>query len=127
MRNSDVTYVLGIVFAAAASFFYGCLRWFHIQLPRYYPLEHTWTWTHEPGVPSQAWYAMQIFAFICGGLVTLIVYLVLPYTRIKETGLRPRPAKWLAAGATILIIVCMAYILYYEYSKWGVFRSLLAP
>lgn len=126
MKKTDRTYVLGTVFAAATSLFYCCTNWFHIQLPRYYPLEHTWKWVNERGVPSQGWYGMQAFAYICGGLVTLIVYLLLKYTGSKEVELKPLSARWLAVGAMVIIIVCMAYILHYEYSKWGIFKSLSA-
>ena len=120
MKKSDITYILGTVFAGATSFFYCCIRWFHIQLPRYYPLEHTWKWVKEPGVPSQGWYAMQIFAFICSGIVTLVVYLILKRAASKETDLDPSQAKWLGVAATVLIVVCMAYIVVYEYGKWGI-------
>jgi len=120
MKKTDRTYVLGAVFAAATSLFYCCVRWFHIQLPRYYPLQRVWKWGSEPGVPSQGWYGMQAFAFLCGGILTLIVYFVLKHTALKDTELKPHSAKWLAIGATVIVVVCMTYILHYEYSKWGI-------
>ncbi|OHB76748.1 MAG: hypothetical protein A2Z25_02515 [Planctomycetes bacterium RBG_16_55_9] len=126
MKKADMTYILGIVFAAATSLFYCCTMWFGLQLPRYYPLEHAWKWVNETGVPSQAWYAKQAFAFIGGGLATLIVYFVFKYTGLKQADLKPGWTRWLAVGAIVLIVVCMACILHHEYSKWGVFKALLS-
>ncbi len=120
MKKSDTTYILGVVFAAATSVFYCCVRWFHIQLPRYYPLERTWKWAKEPGVPSQGWYAMQTFAFVCGAVITLAVYLVIRYTCSEQSELDPRDARRLGAAGAILIVACMAYILFYELGKWGI-------
>jgi ABC-type Fe3+-siderophore transport system permease subunit len=121
MKKSDVTYVLCTVFAAATSVFYCCTRWFQIQLPRYYPLEHAWKWAKDPGAPSQAWYAMQAFAFICGGIATLAVYIVLKRTAQKKTELGLSEVRWLGVAATVLIMVCMAYLLICEFSEWRVF------
>ena len=121
MKKSDMTYVLCAVFAAATSVFYCCTRWFSIQLPRYYPLEHTWKWVNEKGVPSQAWYGMQAFAFLCGVIVTVIVYMVLKCSKDKAAELGPAQTRALGAAATILLAVCMAYILVYEFAHWNVF------
>ncbi|MBN2137658.1 MAG: hypothetical protein JW720_07620 [Sedimentisphaerales bacterium] len=120
MKKSDMTYVLGIVFAAATSIFYCCTRWFHIRLPRYYPLEHVWKWANEKGVPSQAWYAIQVFAFLCGAIATLAVYFILKYACRKDFELDPADTKKLGLAAAALIVVCMAYILFHEYGKWGI-------
>ena len=126
MKKTDITYILGIVFASATSLFYCIPKWFHIQLPRYYQLEHAWKWAKEPGVPSQAWYASQAFAFVCAGLVTLAVCFALKYTALKEKELKPRSAGWLAVGATLVIIACMVYVLHHEYSEWGIFSLLFS-
>jgi len=72
VKKSDMTYILGIVFAAATSVAYCCVRWFKIEMLRYYPLEHVWKWGRQGG-PSQAWYCMQTFAFLCGAAVALAV------------------------------------------------------
>lgn len=120
MKKSDMTYVLCTVFAAATSVFYCCTRWFYIPLPRYYPLEHVWKWAKEPGAPSQAWYGMQAYAFVCGGIAVLVVYVVLKRTAQKKAELEPSEVRWLGVAATILIMVCMAYILIYEFCEWRV-------
>ncbi len=80
MRKSDLTYILVSVFVSMTALFYCCTMWFSIRLPRYYPLEHTWRWMNEKGVPSQGWYGMQAFAFLAGGIVTLMAYLALSRT-----------------------------------------------
>lgn len=122
MKKSDITYILCCAFAAMTSFFYCCTRWFGIvgkNLPRYYPTEHTWKFAKEPGI-SQAWYAMQVFAFVCAGIVTLIVYLLLKRSAGKEQELTPKKIKCFGAAATAMMVIAMAYIVYYEFSHWGI-------
>lgn len=121
MKKSDTVYVLGSVFAAMTAFFYCCKMWFSIKLPRYYPLEHTWKWVKEKGVPSQDWYGTQIFAYLAAGVVVILVYLVLNCDACKKVNLSPRLTKWIGVCVTITIVICMSYMLYYEFDKWGVF------
>ena len=64
MKKSDLSYVICSVFIAMTAFFYSSSMWLGLKLPRYYPLEHTWKWGKEKGVPSQGWYAKQTFAFL---------------------------------------------------------------
>ena len=121
MRKSDLTYILGSVFASATAFFYCCTMWFHIPLPRYYPLEHVWKWANERGVPSQGWYGMQGFAFLAAGLVTLAVYAALRGTKATENPCRPGVLKVLGMLATLLIAVCLYAMLHHEFVRWGIF------
>ena len=121
MKKSDITYIVGSVFASATAFFYCCTRWFSIKLPRYYPLEHTWKWVKEPSVPSQAWYAMQTFAFLTAAIAALAVYLALKCPACKNAKLKPVQAKLLGIITTVTVTACMGYIVYYEFSKWGLF------
>jgi hypothetical protein len=106
------------------AFFYFFAMWLGIKLPRYYPLEHTWKWIKEQGVPSQGWYAKQVFAFLAAGIVTLVVYFILKRSIPAETKLKPALCKTLGVVVTLIVIVCMGYMLYYEFGKWGVFASL---
>ena len=119
MKKSDMTYILGIVFAAATSVAYCCVRWFKIPMLRYYPLEHVWKWGKQGG-PSQGWYSIQTFAFLCGAAATLAVYVILKSIGSKAGELEPRDARRLGIAGAILIVVCMAYIVFHEYIKWGV-------
>jgi hypothetical protein len=121
MKKPDVTYILGAAFAALTSLFYCCTMWFAIKLPRYYPLERTWKWVNEKDVPSQGWYGMQAFAFLAAGIVTFIIYLVLKRAVSAEASLKPVYTRILGAAATLTVIICMGYMLYYEFEKWGVF------
>ena len=121
MKKSDVTYVLGAAFMALTSLFYCCTMWFAIKLPRYYPLERTWKWINEKGVPSQGWYGMQAFAFLAAGIVTLVIYLVLKRAVSTETNLKPAHTRILGVMATLTAIICLGYMLYHEFEKWGVF------
>jgi len=121
MKKSDITYVVGSVFAAMTAFFYCCTMWFHIKLPRYYPLEHNWKWAKEKDVPSQGWYGMQVFAYLAAGVVAVLVYFVLKRATFKQADLKATLVKSLSVVVTLVIIVCMAYMLYHEFDKWGIF------
>ena len=121
MRKSDITYIVCSVFAAMTAFFYCCTMWFGIKLPRYYPLEHTWKWVKEKGVPSQGWYGMQAFSFLAAGIVTLAVYFIIRRSNSTGTALRPGVIKVLGIAVTAIVITCMGYMLYHEFDKWGVF------
>jgi hypothetical protein len=98
--------------------------WFAVKLPRYYPIEHTWKWINEKGVPSQGWYGMQTFAFLAAGIVTFIIYLVLKRVVSLETSLKPVHNRMLGAVAILTVIICMGYMLYYEFNRWGVFATM---
>ncbi len=124
MKKSDITYIICSVFSAMTAFFYCCTMWFGIKLLRYYPLEHTWKWVKEESVPSQGWYAKQAFAFLAAGVVTLVVYFILKRIVPAEANLKPALTRMLGAAATLIVIICMGYMLYYEFDKWGVFRSM---
>ena len=125
MKKSDVVYILSAVFMATTSLFYCCTMWFHIKLPRYYPLEHAWKWVNEKGVPSQGWYGMQGFAFLAAGVVTLVAWIGLTKRAVsKQTDLKPAQVKLCGAITTLVVAVCMGYMLYHEFSRWGVFASM---
>ena len=124
MKKSDVTYILSAAFVALTSFFYCCTMWFSIKLPRYYPLEHTWKWVNEKGVPSQGWYGMQVFAFLAAGIVTFIFCLVLKRSTWADTNLKPVHTRILGIVAILITIICLGYMLYHEFTKWGVFALM---
>ena len=124
MKKPDVTYVLSAAYVAFTSFFYCCTMWFAIKLPRYYPLERTWKWVNEKGVPSQGWYGMQAFAFLVAGIVTFVIYLVLKRAVSAETSLKPAHTRILGAVATLTATICLVYMLYHEFAKWGVFALM---
>lgn len=123
MKKSDITYIAGSVFAAMTCFFYSCVMFFGIKPPRYYPTEHTWKWAKEKGVPSQGWYAMQVFAYLTAGIVAIIVYFILKRNLNNETDLKPATTKILGVISTMIMVFCMGYIMYYEFHKWGIFTS----
>ena len=124
MKKSDMTYIVCSIFSAMTAFFYFFAMWLGIKLPRYYPLEHTWKWAKEQGVPSQGWYAKQAFAFLAAGIVTLVVYFILKRSIPAETKLKPALCKMLGVVVTLIVTFCMGYMLYHEFGKWGVFASL---
>jgi succinate dehydrogenase/fumarate reductase cytochrome b subunit len=124
MKKPDITYISSSVFAAMTAFFYCCTMWFGIKLPRYYPLEHTWKWVKEKGIPSQGWYGMQAFAFLAAGAVALIIHLILIRYSSAEKTLKPVLTKTLGLVVTLILIICMAYMLYHEFDEWGTFKSI---
>ena len=124
MKKSDTVYILGCVFSAMTAFFYCCTMWFSIKLPRYYPLEHAWKWVNEKNVPSQGWYGMQAFAFLAAGIGTLIAYVALKRVVSAQTDLKPAHVKICGAIATFVAVVCMGYMLHYEFSRWAVFTAM---
>jgi len=119
MKKSDIRYVLCIVFAAATSVAYCSVRWFKITMYRYYPLERAWHWGKQGG-PSQAWYSMQTFAYLCGIAATVLVYLLLKAFGSKMGELESRDVKWLGRAGALLLAICMAYIMFFEFGHWGI-------
>lgn len=124
MKKSGAVYVFGGIFMALTNLFYCCTMWFHIKLPRYYPLEHVWKWVNEKGVPSQGWYGMQAFAFLTAGIVTAIAYIVIKRVARSEASLKPAQVRLFGVIACLLTVVCMGYMLHYEFSRWGVYTVM---
>ncbi len=120
MKKSDLTYVLGCTYATAVGLFYCSVRWFSIKLPRYYPTLHVWKTARVPGVPSQGWYAMQGFAYLGAAVVTVAVWLILKYAISRDTVLRPGMARTLGLVTSAVLVFCLGYICYYEFSHWGI-------
>ena len=119
MKKSDITYIVGCAFAAAVSFFYCCVIFFGIKVPRYYPTLREWKWVNEKDIPSQGWYGIQSFAYIAGGIVALAVYLACKRAVSKEIELKPGTVKATALGTLAVVLVCMGYILFHEFHRWG--------
>jgi hypothetical protein len=120
VNKADLRYILCTVYAGLTPFFYCCIWWFSIKLPRYYPTLHLWKMAKDKGVPSQGWYGMQGFAFLAAGIVTAIVYVCLRKAVKEDVGLSPGTSKWIGLGATLLIVICMGCIMQHEFGKWGV-------
>lgn len=121
MKKADLAYFTGSVFIALTALFYCSTIWFSITLPRYYPLEHTWKWVNEKGVPSQGWYGMQAFAFLAAGVVTLLLYLALKRLWPPEKTLTPAATRWIAVATLLIVLPCMGYLLHHEFVRWKVF------
>ena len=119
MKKSDVTYIVGCTFSAAVSIFYCCIIFFKITVPRYYPTLHEWKWVNQKGIPSQGWYGIQSFAYIAGGIVAIAVYLACKRAGAKEIELKPGTVKSTALATIAVVLVCMAYILFHEFHRWG--------
>ena len=89
-----------------------------MKLPRYYPVEHTWKLGKTPDTISQGWYGMQGFAYLAAGVVTLITYFILKAAAKKD--LQPSAIKLIGMAMCIVTCVCMGYIMFHEFRKWGV-------
>lgn len=124
VRKSDATYILVAVFVALTNLFYCCTMWFHIKLPRYYPQEHAWKWVNESNVPSQGWYGMQAFAFLAAGIGTLIARFGLNRVVSPQANLEPAQIRMCGVITALVVVVCMGYMLYDEFDRWGILRSM---
>ncbi len=118
MKKSDITYIVGCTFAAATAFFYFCVMFFGVTVPRYYPTLHEWKWVNDKDIPSQAWYGMQAFAFLAGGIAALIVYILCKRAVSNQTGLKPGTIRKTAVSTIVVVVFCMGYMMYHEYTKW---------
>ncbi len=120
MKKSDVAYLLSCIFGGIYSLSYCAKTWFHINLPRYYPLENTWKMVSEKGVPSQGWYATTTFAFVVSAAVTTIAYLVLQRRQPRDAALKPVVVKTIGIVSVLAIIGGMAFMALHEFFKWGI-------
>ena len=120
MKKSDLTYIVGCAFTAAVSIFYCGIIHFKITVPRYYPTLHKWMWWDKvEGVPSQGWYGIQSFAFIAGGIVAVVVYLVCKRAGAGDVELKPGKIKVTALATLAVVLLAMAYIMHHEFHRWG--------
>ena len=119
MRRSEVAYVLGAVCVAVFALSYTSTLWFEIPVPRYYPLEHSWKMVQQGGVPSQAWYGRVGFALVLSGLVALVLSAVLK--GLKRQVLTSGWIQILGLCSVLVVVGCVAYLVAYEFSTWGVF------
>ena len=120
MRKSDFSYLVGSVFIAATAALYAYARWAHVNVPRYYPVEHTWKMVKEPGAISQAWYGVQGFAFAGGAVAAFAVFLVLKCIAHKTDKLSDAMVRSVGIVVTAITVVSMGYIAWDEFTKWGV-------
>lgn len=124
MKKADMTYILGTVYVSLCSLFYCSVSCFHIRVPRYYPLEHTWKMANEKGVPSQGWYGLQGFAFVAAGVGTLLVYLVIRNLARSQEEVRQGVTRALGLVAIGALLFAMGYTLHHEFAKWGILATL---
>jgi len=54
----------------------------------------------------------------------LTAYFILGHYNSVETQFKPTLAKKFGIVATLILIACMTYMLYHEFDKWGVYRSI---
>jgi len=120
MKKSDLAYLLSCIFGSIYSLTYCAKTWFHINLPRYYPLEHTWKMVSEKGVPSQGWYGTLAFAFVVSAAVTLVAYIMLRSKESTEASLSPAVVKTIGIVSVLAIIGGMIFMALHEFTKWGI-------
>ena len=124
MKKSDIAFITSAVFVTGASFFYSMVIVCKVPVPRYYPLESAWKMAHLKGVPSQGWYGLQMVAFIAAGIVAFATYFVLKKSCTKkDLNLSPAAHKIISLLTMLVILCSMGYILFHEFSKWGVLNS----
>lgn len=104
MRKSDVIYIVSSIFVCIFSLSYCSTIWFHLNVPTYYPLEHTWKMIQHEGIPSQRWYGMTAFAFLSSTIVSSCIYVILKFSKLKEESLTPYVTKLIGVISTSLIV-----------------------
>lgn len=119
MKKSDITYVTGSVFAALVSALYCIIMKFNITVPRYFPTEHKWMMHKVDGLPSQGWYGMQAYAFIAAGIVTFVIYMILK-SKATDTPLRPAAAKRIGISVSVIVVVCLTFIMHHHFKHCGI-------
>jgi len=120
MKKSDVAYTISCAFVTCYALSYCATMWFHLKLPRYYPLEHTWKVIKEEGVPSQGWYGMTAFAFVSAVVVTSFLRVGIRFLNSRKPELSPLVLKLIAAASILVLVGCMVYVALHEFLKWGV-------
>ncbi len=140
MKKSDRTFILGVIFLLTMAIAYVAVEVFHINVLRYYPLEHAWKWDKlvSKNVVAQGWYGHQLFAYSIALPVTLVVYIVLSLVAKTKTSsdsnydqhdrtqdsasfiLKPVHYKLMGFLVTTVMLFCMGYMMYCEYHEWGI-------
>lgn len=116
MKKSDSVYIGTSCFAALYSLCYFFIVYFKIKIPRYYPLEHVWSWTNKPGAISQAWYGMAGGAFVAAGIISLVVFCLVRFAGSGKSMLRPMAAKFAGVLTTIIVIAVIAWLGWHEFA-----------
>ena len=67
---------------------------------------------------------MQAFAFLAAGIGTLIAYFVLNRVVSPQANLKPAQIRMCGVIMALVAVVCMGYMLHYEFSRWAVFTAM---
>jgi len=111
MRKKDIV-ALGVC-AATAVF---CVMYIiEPPGPRYYPLEHTWSWTPIPDSPAMGWYSRVTYGVVPAAVVLVITALA-AIRKPPEGGAIPGRAGVMAltAAMTAILVAAAAHIVYSE-------------
>ncbi len=120
MKQPDRSFLVAAVFMVSGALAYCSVAWFHIALPRYYPIEHAWKWVSEAGVPSQGWYAGQAFALLVALAAALVVHWMLKRWSASGSPLSPGATRVVAAVTLLVLAGTLGYLMWHEFTKWGV-------
>ncbi len=121
MKKSDIAYVINLIFIDIFSLSYCSTIWFHLELPIYYPLEHTWKMVRQEGAPSQQWYGMVAFAFLFSIIICSLLSIAVRFLRFQKVYLSSYGTKLIGIISAFVIVGCMGYLAFHEFSKWGIF------
>jgi hypothetical protein len=115
LHKPDQTFVAAAIFVTIFAVSYCLTFLLDMPLPRYYPLQHDWMFSDQPGVPSQGWYGKVIFALLTSGAAASLGYR-LPIGR----KLAARRIKAIGLGACLISITALVYIVIFELRYWSV-------
>ena len=117
MRSLERTFVIAaagmILFCAA----YGLTFVVELPLPRYFPLEHRWGITSEPGAISQGWYGKILFTLLCSVPPAALA------DRLLARMTRAVPAQlplWAGLAAAAVVLITLGLLMAHEFGRWGV-------
>jgi hypothetical protein len=114
MKKSDAVFISAAGFSAVFAIVYASIIHFKIKVPRYFPLEHTWSLNGQPGKIAQGWYGMFALAFLLALIFLLVSYLVLRSEKIK---LPPMVLKLAATLMFIIVPFVLAWFVWHEFMK----------
>ncbi len=104
MRKTDVLALAISAGSQAAAMVY----WLHPPGPRYFPLEHAWSWV-DLGSPGMSWYARSAYAVAVAGVTAMGVYFVRSTARRPLGRMAVRTLTILTLGGLAFFMAALAW------------------
>jgi hypothetical protein len=114
MKKSDAAFITAAVFSAAFTIAYAVIMYFKIKVPRYFPVEHAWAYSTQPGKIAQGWYGMFALAFVAALIISLIAFCILRSDKFKSN---PAILKTVSVTSLLIISFLMVWFVLHELIK----------